>query len=52
MTPAIREAFDLTGDDVVELSTESKSLKSTIGSYDEKRLQESKAKLLKQMKKH
>ena len=47
--PAIKKAFDLMGDDIVELSTESESLKSKIRSYDEKWLEESKTKLLKQM---
>ena len=35
------------GDDIVELSVENESLKNQIGDYDEKWLQESKAKLLK-----
>ena len=34
------------GDDIVESSSENESLKSKIGSYYEKRLEESKAKLL------
>ena len=37
------------GDDIVELSTENEALKSQIGSYDEKWLEESKVKLLKQI---
>ena len=37
------------GDDIVELSTENESLKNQLGDYDEKWLQESEAKLLKQM---
>ena len=37
------------GDDRVELHTENKSLKNKIGSYDEKSLEESKTKLLKQI---
>ena len=37
------------GDDVVELSRENDALKNKIGSYDEKWLEESKAKLLKQI---
>ena len=45
--PAIKKAFNLLGDDIVELSTENDALKNKIGSYDEKWLQESKAKLLK-----
>ena len=44
--PAIKKAFNLIGDDIVELSVENKSLKNQIGDYDEKWLQESKAKLL------
>ena len=47
MIPAIKKAFKLLGDDIVELSVENESLKSQIGEYDEKRPQESKAKLLK-----
>ena len=35
MMPAIIKSFDLLGDDIVELSTEKKSLKNKIGSYDE-----------------
>ena len=47
--PAIKRAFNLLGDDIVELSTENDALKNKIGSYDEKWLEESKAKLLKQI---
>ena len=47
--PAIKKAFDLMVDDIVELSTENESLKSKIGSYDEKWLEEYKRKLLKQI---
>ena len=47
--PAIREAFNLMGDDIVELSTENDALKNKIGSYDEKWLEESKNKMLKQI---
>ena len=46
--PAIKKAFDLMGDDIVELSTETESLKTEKGSNDEKWFVESKAKLLKQ----
>ena len=49
MMPAIKKAFNLMGDDIAELSTENDALKSKIGSYDEKWLEESKAKLLKQI---
>ena len=45
--PAIKKAFNLMGDDIVELSVENESLKNQIGDYDEKWLQESKTKLLK-----
>ena len=47
MMPAIKKAFNLLGDDIVKLSVENESLKNQIGDYDEKWLQESKAKLLK-----
>ena len=46
MMPAIKKAFNLLGDDIVELSTETDALKNKIGSYDERWLEESKAKLL------
>ena len=49
MMPAIKNFFDLMGDDIVELSTENDFLKKKIGTYDEKLLEESKAKLLKQI---
>ena len=49
MMPAMKKAFVLLGDDLVELSTEIDALKNKIGSYDEKWLKESKAKLLKQI---
>ena len=44
--PAIKKAFNLLGDDIVELSTENDASKNKIGSYDEKWLEESKARLL------
>ena len=47
MMPAIKEAFTLMGNDIVDLSTENDALKEKIGDYDEKCLQESKEKLLK-----
>ena len=47
--PAIKKAFYLLGDDIVDLTTENDALKSKIGSYDDKWLEESKAKLLKQI---
>ena len=49
MMPAIKKAFNLIGDDIVELSTENHALKNEIGEFDEKWLQESKDKLLKQI---
>ena len=47
--PAIKNAFDLMGDDIVEQSTENESLKTKTGSDDEKWLEASKANLIKQM---
>ena len=47
MMPAIKEAFNLMGNDIVELSTKNDTLKNQIGNYDENWLEESKAKLLK-----
>ena len=49
MMPAIKKVFNLLGDDIVELSTENDALKNKIGSYDEKWLEESKNKMLKQI---
>ena len=49
MMPAIKKAFDLLGDDIVDLSAENDALKNKIGSYDEEWLEQSKAKLLKQI---
>ena len=46
MMPATKKAFNVLGDDIIELSTENDVLKNQIGEYDEKWLQESKAKLL------
>ena len=34
MMPATKKAFNLMGDDIVELSTENDALKNKIGSYD------------------
>ena len=47
--PAIKKDFNVLGDDIVDLSTEKDALKSKIGSYDEKWLQESENKKLKQI---
>ena len=49
MLPAINKAFNLLGDDIVDLSTENDALKNKLGNYDKKWLQESKTKLLKQI---
>ena len=49
MMLAIKKAFNLMGDDIVEISTENDGLKNKNRSYDEKWLEESKAKLLKQV---
>ena len=49
MMPALKNAFDILGDDIVELSTENESLKNRIRSYDEKWLEEYKANLLKEI---
>ena len=46
MMPANKKAFNLMGHDIVKLNVENESLKNQIGDYDEKWLQESKAKLL------
>ena len=48
MMPANKKAFDLMGDDLMELSTRNESLKNKKGSYDEERLEEIKTNLLKQ----
>ena len=34
MMPAIKKAFNLLGDDIVELSTENDAVRNKIGSYD------------------
>ena len=44
--PAIKKAFNLLGDDIVELFTENDALKNKIGSYDEKWLEEFNNKML------
>ena len=49
MMSAIKKAFTLLDDDIVELSTEKDALKNKIRSYDEKWLEESKNKMLKQI---
>ena len=47
MMPAIKKAFNLLGDDIIDLSVENDALKNQIGDFDQKWLEESKAKLLK-----
>ena len=47
MMTAIKKAFNVLGDDIIELSTENDVLKNQIGEYDQKWLEKSKAKLLK-----
>ena len=54
MMPAIKKAFDFMGDVIVELPTKNETLKNIrwlwwIGDYDEKWLEDSKAKQLKQI---
>ena len=49
MMPAIRKTFNLMGDDIVVLHTENEILKNKIGSYGEKWLEESRARLLQQI---
>ena len=49
MMPATKEAFHLMSNDIVELHTENETLKKQIGDYDEKWLQKSRTKLLKQI---
>ena len=49
LMPANKKAFDSIGDDIVDSSTENDAMKTKIGSYDEKWLEESKAKLSKQI---
>ena len=36
MMPAFKKAFNLMGDDIVELHTENEALKNQIGDYDQK----------------
>ena len=47
MMPAIKKPINVLGDDIIELSTENDVLKNQIGDYNQKWLDESKAKLLK-----
>ena len=47
--PVIKKTFNLMGDNIVELSVENESLKNHVGDFDEKWLQDSKIKLLKEI---
>ena len=47
MMAAIKKAFNVLGDDIFELSTQNDVLKNQIGEYDQKWLEESNTKLLK-----
>ena len=47
--PAIKKSFNLSGDDIVEISTENDALKIKKVDYDGKWFQKSKDKLLKQI---
>ena len=47
MMPAIKKTFSLLCDDIIDVSTDNGALKDKIGSYDEKRLEECKAKTIK-----
>ena len=49
MMPAIKKAFNLMGDGIVDLTVENDALKNQIGEYDEKWLEESKYKMLKEI---
>ena len=49
MMPAIKKAFNLLGDGIIDLTTENDALKEKIGDYDERWLQESKENLLKDL---
>ena len=49
MKPAIKKAFNLLGEDIIELSTKNDALKNKIGKFDKKWLQESTDNLLKQI---
>ena len=45
MIPAIKKAFNVLADDIIDLSFENDTLKNQIGDYDQKWLEESKANL-------
>ena len=46
MMPAIKKAFNVLADGIIDLSFENDSLKNQIGDYDQKWFEESKVKLL------
>lgn len=50
MMPAVKKAFRMMTDDIVELSTENGILKDKIGNYDNEWLQKSKQKMLEETK--
>ena len=45
--PALKKAFNILGDDIIKLSVENDALRIQLVDYDQKWLEESKAKLLK-----
>ena len=47
MMPPFKKSFNPLGDDILELSVENDALKNQIGDYDQKWLEESKARLIK-----
>ena len=49
MMPAIEKVFDLMGDEIVELSTETETLKNQLDDFVKKWLAESKGKILEQI---
>ena len=49
MMPAIKKAFNLLGDDIVDASSENDALKNKTGDYDENWLEKSKSKMLKEI---
>ena len=46
MMPSIKKAFNLMGDDIVELSTQNDASENKMGYYDDRWLEESKNKML------
>ena len=47
MMPAFKKAFNLLGDDIIELSVENDALKNQIGDYDPKMVRRIKSKAIK-----